>query len=246
MRSSGGYGGGGGFGGFQLRLTTVSAKLAVGLVVGTVLSTLGMRGWLALVPDRVFHGFAVWQPLTYAFVASGALDLIFGALILYSIGGVLESIWGPRRLLRFALGTTAVSGLLTLLVALVVPSLRLTLFPGGWAMTTSLWVAYGLFIGRGPANFWGLPTTGNVLALIGVGFVALNFLQGAGQAIPAVFACAITFAYMRGLVPSPKRLQLRFQDWRLRRQARSRAKHLKVVGGKDVNTSPRGSDRYLH
>ncbi len=41
-------------------------------------------------------------------------------------------------------------------------------------MGRALWVAYGLSFGRRQTNFWGLPVSGNVFALIGVGFVFLN------------------------------------------------------------------------
>jgi hypothetical protein len=238
---------GGGYGGFQVpKPRTISAKLAVAFIALSLVAMLvpGLYGWIALVPQRVFGSFAVWQPLSYIFLASGPLDLVFGALIIFSIGGSLESAWGPRRLLGFAIGVTAVSGLLTLLLALAIPSLRAFPFPGGWSMTTALWVAYGLFIGRGQANFWGIPTTGNVLALIGIGFVVLGYLTGSGQAIPAAFAVLLTFAFMRGF--APKVLWLRFQSWRLQRQLRGRSKHLKVVGGKDANQPTSGSDRFLH
>ena len=38
-------------------------------------------------------------------------------------------------------------------------------FLGATVMTTGIWIAYGLSIGRGQSNFWGMPITGNVLAL---------------------------------------------------------------------------------
>jgi len=39
-------------------------------------------------------------------------------------------------------------------------------------------VAYGLLIGKGRSNFWGiLRVSGYTLALIGAGFVLLNFLS---------------------------------------------------------------------
>ena len=41
--------------------------------------------------------------------------VIFGALILWSIGGALEQTWGPRKLLIFSLGVTTLAALLTAL-----------------------------------------------------------------------------------------------------------------------------------
>ncbi len=234
MRSSGGSGFG--FSGVE----SMAAKLAIGLVVGSVLTlaaqaTIGRL--LVLSPQAVFPGLQLWQPFTYAFVETEPFGIIFGAFALYSIGGGLEMSWGSRRLLRVLWGGTVLAGILTVLVGLFVPVSGA--YTGGWVMGTMAWVAYGLYIGRGQANFWGIPVTGNVLAGIGAGFVVLNGLRfGWVSQLPELFGLGIIFLYVRG--GSPRRLWLRFQQWRLQRQMQGRSRHLRVI------SSERPNDKFLN
>jgi hypothetical protein len=108
---------------------------------------------------------------------------------------------------------------------------------------TALWVAYGLSYGQAQVNFWGLPVTGNVFALIGAGFVLLNGAYGGwAMVIPDLVCIGLTVAYVKGA--SPRLLWLRFTSWRLQRQLKGRSGHLRVVT-KDRNIGG-GSDNYLH
>jgi hypothetical protein len=218
----------------------MAARLALGLVVGSVLCVLTLRGLgaeLLLTPGLTFRGLRVWQPFTYGFIELSPLGIVFGALILYSIGGGLEMSWGSRRLLRFVWGGTALAGLLTALLGLFLP-LGNT-YTGGWVMVTLVWVAYGLSIGRGQTNFWGLPVSGNAFAGIGAGFVVLNALFSSFVSqLPELLALGIAFGYVRG--GSPRHLWLRLQHWRLQRQLRGRSRRLRVV------SHERPDDRYLN
>ncbi len=236
-------------GGFQLpTIRSTAAKLAIALVAGSVIAQLLYRSTgfsLFLTPGEVLGKLHLWQPFTFLVVENDALGVIFGAIIVWSMGTTLEMGWGSRRLLRFALGVPFAAGLITLGLSLVIPSLRGVPYTGGWAMAASLWVAYGLSIGGGQANFWGLPVSGNVLALIGAGFVLLNGLFNPWQFVfCTLVALVITFAYVRLGWTMPRHVWLRFQSWRLQRQLKGRAKHLKLIS-KDRNT-PSDSDRYLH
>lgn len=235
MRSSGG-GGGFGFAGVE----SMAARLAIGLVVGSVLSLLAgpLGALLMLNPEAVVPGLQLWQPFTYAFVERSPLGIIFGAFLLYSMGGGLEMSLGSRRLLWLLWGGTVLAGLLTVLLGLIVP-LR-GYYSGGWVMGTIAWVTYGLFIGRGQTNFWGIPITGNVFAAIGAGFVVLNALTSSWVTqIPELFALGISYLYVHG--GSPRKLWLRLQHWRLQRQLRGRSRHLRVISEERPQ-----SDKYLN
>ena len=225
-------------------LQGAAAWLAVTLVVGSILFALTRRGvgaLLLLVPGDVLRGW-LWQPLTYGFVENSPMGVIFGALILWQLGGALEQSWGTRRMGLFAVGTTVLAGVITVLLAVGIQALRTTPFPGGFVMGSALWVAYGLSFGQRQTSFWGLPVSGNVFALIGVGFV---FLSGAFSdfvlVVPSAVALLLTWGYLK--LGGPADWLLRLQSWRLHRQLRTRSKHLSIVSP-DRNT-PRDSDRFL-
>jgi hypothetical protein len=147
-------------------------------------------------------------------------------------------------LLSVVLGCTVLAGILTVIAAIPITSLRGELYPGAWVMGTAIWVLYGLSHGQRQINFWGIPVSGNVFALIGIGFVVLRalFMHDLRPVLPEMFGIALAAGYLR--LGSPRLWLLRFQSWRFQRQLRSRSKHLRVIA-KDRNTS-RDSDRYLH
>ncbi|MBI3184533.1 MAG: rhomboid family intramembrane serine protease [Myxococcales bacterium] len=225
---------------------TMAAKLAIALLACSVVGVLIERAvglpLLRLVPTAVLK-LAVWQPITYIPLEYSPLGIIFGALILWMMGGALEMTWGSGRLFWFAVGTTFAAGLLTVALSLLVSSIAGFPYGGGTVMASIVWVAYGLSFGRRMTNFWGLPVSGNVLALIGVGFVALTAVFSGWQlVVPEVFALLLTFLYVR--VGSPRVFWLRLQSWRLQRQLKARSRHLRVIGGE--RNMPGDSDRYLH
>ncbi len=238
----------GGFGG-SAGLSSTAARLALGIVAGSILFGFAARSGfgerLLLVPGLVVGQLHVWQFLTYAFIATDPFGVLISALVIWSLGGALERSWGSRRTLTFGLGITAAAGALTVLLALVYRPLLAQPFAGATVLLTVLWVAFGLAWGRGQTNFWGIPMTGNTLALIGVGFVVLNAaFAGWQHVVPSAFAIALTWGYMR--VGSPRMLWLRFQSWRLQRQLkgpRRSRNHLRVAGDREEEP-PR--DRYLN
>lgn len=223
---------------------SAAGVMAIGLVVLSVVVAIvkPLGGWLALVPEAVVSGF-VWQLVTYGFIEVSPVGVIFGALILWNIGGLLEFQWGRRRLLWFSFGVVSLAGLATTLLALLVPSLVRQIYAGGMVLTGSLWVAYGLHVGTRQTNFWGAPVTGNMLAAIGAGFVFLNAaFGGLSTVIPDAFGLLFAFLYMRGARPGE--LWLRFRSWQLSRDLKKRASHLQSLdGGRNMG---RDSDKFLH
>jgi len=100
-------------------LQGAASWLAVALVIGSVIFALtkdGVGELLRLIPGLVLRGY-VWQPLSYAFIETSPMGVIFGALILWQLGGALEQTWGTRRMTAFALGTTVLAGVATVLLA---------------------------------------------------------------------------------------------------------------------------------
>ena len=224
-------------------LRTAAAKLAVALIVGSLIAIALPQ--IALAAAMVHGSLWLWKPLSYAFIETTPMGVIFGALILWSIGGSLEQTWGARKLVAFALGVTVLAGVLTVALALPFDAIQAHVYGGGTVMTTALWVAFGLSWGNRQTGFWGMPVTGNVLALIGIGFVALQaaFQRSIWGVIPEALAIGMTYAFVKLNFPSGT-LE-RFNSWRLRRQLQKRRNHLNVVSG-DKRNMPNDSDRFLH
>jgi membrane associated rhomboid family serine protease len=104
---------------------------------------------LMLVPAAVLERGEVWQPLSAVFVHPPGRPflVIIDLLMLYWFGTALESWWKTRRLL-LAYAVFGVSGMvLTLLAALVVPSLQLYPFAGAPAAILGMVFAWALVFG---------------------------------------------------------------------------------------------------
>lgn len=199
---------------------------------------------LYLVPELVL-GLQLWQLITFIPASIGASQVLFGAFIIWSIGGSLEGLWGRRKFLSFSIGVTFTAGLLTVLTAwLMGPTLAARTYSGGTVVGSILWVAYGLAMWSQRMNLFGFPLTGRTFAVLGVLMTALQAVFGGGlMVIPEIYALILTFLYVRWA--SPHDLMVRFQSWRLRRMLKSRSQHLEVISG-DKSSSGRGSDKFLH
>lgn len=220
------------------------AKLAIAIIGCSLLATLPLASdYLKLFPASVLRG-AVWQLVTYQFVADNAVAVLFDALIVWQIGTALEASWGTRKMLRVTLGITAIAGAVTVALArLFIPGIQAIGFSGATVMASTMWVGYGLAHGRSQINFWGIPISGNLFAAIGALFVVLNAAFSSWlRVLPEALAIGLTLVYSR--YGSPRTLLLRLQSWRFRRQLKARSTHLKLIV-KDRNTRD-DSDRYLH
>jgi len=227
---------------------TTAAKMAVVFCIVSVVHYAAFawtKDVLPLVADRVTHEFTLWMLVTYTVLFhKDPLSFIFGVLILVSIGGALERHWGAKRLWLFGFGITIAAGIVTVGLSLVFPLIGMLPYVGANAIVSSMWVAYGLLMGRGQTNFWGLPVTGNTLALIGAAFVLLSGLLGSWLAvIPELVGLGLTFVHVR--LGFPQDALQRFGSWRLQRDLNKRSSHLRVISGDQRNT-PRDSDKYLH
>ncbi len=225
-------------------IRSAAGAMAIAVIVVSILAQFhALQQFIYLSPELMLRGY-VWQLITYAFVEISPIGVIFGAIILWNLGGVVELTWGRKRFLWFCFGIVMLAGLSTLLLSLAVPALVQAAYAGGMVLTGALWVAYGMQIGHGQTNFWGLAVTGNVLALIGVGFVFLNAaFGGLSTVIPEAFGLLFTFLYMRGAQPGL--LWLRFRSWQLDRDLKKRSAHLKGIDGGRRNVGG-DSDKYLH
>lgn len=236
----GGMGGRGGMPG----MSSAAARLAIAVIAASVVTfALNLQNWVMLVPGLVFQSFAVWQPITYALIGGSPMEVLFSALIIWQMGGFFETTWGSRRTLFFGLGLTVIAGLVTVLLALLIPGLRGFSFGGAGVIASVLWVGYGLSFGKSHVPFWGASISGYAFAGIGCLFVVLQAAFGSlVSVIPEVLALGMAAAWVR--LGSPKVWWLRLQSWRLNRELRGRSKHLRVVDTK--TNSAREDDGWLN
>ncbi|MDX2093256.1 MAG: DUF1751 domain-containing protein [Kofleriaceae bacterium] len=180
----------------RLHLGGGTVQLAVGLVAISVLTGLLGLYWLLLSPSSVIRG-AVWQPLTYGFVELSPVTVLFSALCIVSCGGALESWWGQRRTVRFLVGVTVASGVVTTLLGLLIPGIGSAYFTGGSTLASVAWCAYGWTLRRMLVTFYGITVTGDQLALIGIGLVVLDGALGSlVHIVPDAIALSITYYYV--------------------------------------------------
>ena len=223
-------------------------QLAIAMIAMSVVN--GLLGGLLLlfIPVAVLSHLEVWRPFTSLLVAVHPMEIIFGALIIYSIGGSLEDRWGRKRFLRVALGVPFIAELLTLAFFFAFPTSYPIPYHGASMIISTVWIAYGLraAFSRQLLNFWGSPLRGETFALIGLGFVVLSAVfSGVLVVLPDLIAAGLTYLYMyyRGLLSFAeirRRIELAYYNWKLKRlKGRS---GLRVVKGTKDDSDP--STRY--
>lgn len=184
----------------------------------------------AFVPDLVRAG-EVWRLVSWLFVQRNPFDLLFVGLTFWWLGPQLMYVWGERRFLLRLFGIAAGAAIATTLIALVwLPAREPHL--GAWPVLGALVIAWAMFYPDRPVNIWGvLPITGKMLALLWVFGTVLYALAaragGFGAYMIHFTAYGIAFALARGLSPGAwlRDAQRKMQE----RDARRRAKHLKVI-----------------
>jgi membrane associated rhomboid family serine protease len=215
-------------------------QLAVALIAVSVVHGLLGTAALLFIPAATLNHFELWRPLTALLVALNPLEIIFGALIIYSIGGALEQSWGKRRFLSVALGIPFLAELATLATYVVLPLNGMVAYHGASMIISTIWIAYGLraAFARQLLNFWGAPLRGETFALIGLGFVVLNgVFAGITVVLPDLFAAGFTYIYMyrRGSLRFSelrRKIELAYYNWKLQRLKKKTGFRV-VKGSKD-------------
>lgn len=228
----------------SLSLYSSAHKLAIGLVGASVIQGLLNNTLLLFVPSRTLFGLEVWRPFTALLVAVSPMEIIFGALIIYSIGGTLEQAWGRKRFLKVILGIPLLAEVITLLLFAIIPGLYDIPYHGASSVITTLWIAFGLraaYSGQ-LLNFWGAPIQGRTFALIGLGFVVLTGVFSSFLLVlPDLCAAALTYAYMYrrklfDLTEVKGKIELSYYNWKLKR-LKSRSGLRVVKGARDDEDS---------
>jgi membrane associated rhomboid family serine protease len=195
----------------------------------------------ALSPVGIVRG-QVWRLVSWAFVQNDPLTLLFGGFILYWVGQQLAFVWSERRFLLRFLGYTLFAGVATTLVALFwYPAA--TPHWGIWPVVNAFIVSWAMLYPDRQVNIWGvLPLTGRMMAWLLLGGtllygIAAGGIAGIGLFVPHLFAMGLAWGLARGLgVRGPWRDA---RMWWAERDAKRRARHLKVVKRDGEGDRPR-------
>jgi len=207
---------------------------ALAIVVVTVLLTalIGDRPIateLRLQPEALWAGRGLWQPFTANFVfPEGGGGLVLGTvLVQWFFGSQLESFWGTRRYLVFALGCGTAGYLAYALLSPYIPAVE---HGGTSAIDLAVLTAFGVVYGKRTLSLMGAVTMrGRTLAaiLVGLGVIA-PLLRGAPWPTLVPWLVAIAAALLVTLQPW-RRAGDSGKVGRPKSKGKTRAKHLRVV-----------------
>lgn len=201
----------------QIAIATILASLLQGL-----LSQSGSFIFL-FSPVRTLFQLELWRPFTALFIATSPLEVIFGALIIYSVGGMLEYRWRRKRFVAVSLGIPLLAECITLILTVLSPSTFYnSLYAGSHLIVTTQWIIFGLLahFSHEMLNFWGTPVRGKTFALIGVGFVVLTAaFNGVLVVLPDLITVAACYLYMyqHRAFNLKRSLEVKYYEWKLRR-----------------------------
>jgi membrane associated rhomboid family serine protease len=236
----------------QLSMRSNAHKLTFAMVAASIVQALSRNAGVDLFsfrPISTVLGLEVWRPITALFVSSSPREVVFGGLIIYSIGGALESQVGRQRFLTLAIAIPFIAELLTLPIFFLFSSLPDLPYPGSRSVVTSVWIAFGLIAARSGQmlQFWGNPVSGRSFALLGLGFVLLSAVFGGFIfVLPELLAAGLTYGYLlrRRNFDIKRRIELLYYNWKLRRLKAKRGFH--VVRGVRSDGDDDPSKGHIH
>ncbi len=105
-------------------------------------------GVLGFVPAKLAEGW-IWQVFTYVFLHGGLFHMLFNLLVIWSVGGELENLWGTKVFAAFfvvcAVGAAIVHGIFSLVS--IGPG-ALSPVVGSSGVVYGLLLAYGILFGE--------------------------------------------------------------------------------------------------
>lgn len=140
-----------------------------------------MEKFLLLVPALAVRGW-VWQVATYSFVNLSLLALIFGMLIIWFLGAMLESSYGTRWLVRYyaicSLGAAA--GTIAMAYSGIVPNAPEMAMGGVAGVYLGFLIAFGILFGEMEFMMFPLPFFMKAKYLAGVTLIIALLMAVSG------------------------------------------------------------------
>lgn len=193
----------------------------------------------ALSPESVWQG-EVWRLLTWAFVESDPLGLLFSCLLLYWFGSDLVELWGSARLVRVYLGIALCAAAGTCLLGYLDGDVMRATYLGSWPLAAAMTVAWGLYFpDRHVRIFFVLPIRGLVLAWLTVALVvAFAIYFGWEGYLPGLLALGLMLGWLfRSLLAARWAKARRARRARREQELRTRAAEARSAAGKATATA---------
>lgn len=201
---------------------------------------------LGFVPGRLLQGW-IWQPFTYAFLHDGLLHLIFNLLILWTVGGELELLWGRVNFLAYcfvaALGAALFHGMFSL--AGIGPGPQSPVI-GSSGIVFGLLLAYGILMGHRVMYFFmvfPMPAKYFVMLIGAVELVSSVFYSKSGVAHLAHLG-GMVFGFLFLVAMAQWRARLRGAQHTKPKKKKRDASHLKLVRSGDSDDDESGPIRW--
>jgi membrane associated rhomboid family serine protease len=226
----------------------VIANVAIWLILQVIveqffLSSPFVTHYMALVPGWVIERFFAWQPVTYMFVHSlSPLHILSNMLLLWWLGGELESHWGSRFFTSFyfasGIGAAVIYIIGVAIYSLVTGRIGGLDIPvvGASGAIFGLMMAYGIVFGeRTVLFFFVFPMKARWLVII-MGAMEVVLVLNHGVAGSGV----ANLAHLGGLIAGFLFLWIvtRYRRYKSRRDTKARGRKLTLVVD---NNKSRGS-----
>ncbi len=193
--------------------------------------------YLGLRPESVFTQFYLWQPVTYLFLHSGFLHIIFNMLALWMFGVELERLWGTRFFLKYyfvtGIGAAATMILLALPWEWMIPglepftrSMRYSITVGASGSIYGLLLAYALYFPDRPLLMFPIPIPIKakyfVMILAGMALLlSISANQGGVANIAHLGGLVVGYLYLKLWRTRPMaEVKYRYFKWKMNRVRR--------------------------
>lgn len=184
----------------RLGSSKLVSRWMIATLVGSVAAMLdrgALTDWLALEPDRIWHG-QVWRLITWVLIERHPFALLVTCACLYEFGGDLAHRWGDRRLRRYALDVLGGAAIVTALVGLVSDHVWYTSLAGGRAVSDALAIGWARQFPERELRIGLLRLRGGDLIAVTIGMTCVWAIYlGPLSMLPDLLACAAAFYYPR-------------------------------------------------
>jgi membrane associated rhomboid family serine protease len=196
---------------------------------------------LALVPETVVYSFTIWQLVTYLFLHSGIMHILFNMLTLYWFGPDLERTWGFQRFMKYYFVCGIGAGICVVLAALASHQM-LSRTVGSSGAIYGLILAYGLlFPDRTILFFFIIPMKVRHFVWI-MGLLEFYFTIAGGNTgvsnVAHLGGILVGLIYIKMKIGSVGRrgsmfgsLGTRYQQWKLQRAKKKFQVYMRKHGG---------------